>query len=80
MIIQTLLLRIKIQPNKSEQERKRQSVYDLLKARTKPNVLCQPNTERRFLFIEKEIFKEKLEWRIEEKTKTRLFNYFRYCS
>ena len=30
------------------------------------------------LFTEKEVFKEKGEWKIEQKTKRRLFNNFQY--
>ena len=35
-MIQALFKKIKIQPNMSEQEKKRQNIYDLLNAKTKP--------------------------------------------
>ena len=53
-IIQTLR-KIEIQPNMSEQEKKRQKIYDLLYAETKTKFLGQ----RTFFFTEKELFKEK---------------------
>ena len=40
-IIQVLIL-IKVQPNMSEQYKKRQRLNDLLNAETKPNFLCLP--------------------------------------
>ena len=44
----------------SEQEKKRQRIYDLLNAGTKPIFLCLPYTKQWTLFFsEKEIFKEK---------------------
>ena len=48
-----------------EQEKKRQRIYDLLIAETKPKFLCQTDTKRKgvlffFFFLEKEfLFKEK---------------------
>ena len=47
---------IKIQPNMSEQEKKRQRVYDLLNAETKPKFLCLPYTKQRKLFNRKRAF------------------------
>ena len=42
-----------------EQEKKRQRIYDLLKAKTKPMLFCLPYTrQKEFFFTEKEIFKE----------------------
>ena len=43
-IIQALF-KIKIQPNISEQEKKRQRILDLLNTETKPNFLCLPCTK-----------------------------------
>ena len=46
----------------SEQEKKRQRIYDLLNAETKPKFLYLPYTKQRkkvFFFIEKELFKER---------------------
>ena len=52
----------------SEQEKKRQIIYDLLKAETKPKFLCLLYTKQRHFFLtEKELFEEKKEWRIEKK-------------
>ena len=53
-IIQALFLLIKNQPNMSEQEKKRQRIYDLLNAETRPQFLCLPYTKQR-----KRIFKGK---------------------
>ena len=69
---------IKIQPNMSEQEKKQQRIYDLLNAETKPKFLYQSYTKQRKIFSEKELFKEKGEWRSEQKMKRRLFNCSRY--
>ena len=52
------LSNIKIYPSMSEQEKKRQRIYDLLNAETKP-----------FFSTEKGVFKEKWEWKIEQKWK-----------
>ena len=73
-IIPAIVKKIKIQPNISEQEKKRQRIYDLLNAETTPKFLCLLYTKQRktFFFTEKELFKEKGEWRIEPKT-TRKF-------
>ena len=59
----------------SEQEKKRQRIYDLLYAETKPKFLCLPYTKQRKYFYKKkkELFKEKGEWRIEQKMKRRPF-------
>ena len=43
-IIQALF-KIKIWPNMSEQENKRQRIYYLLNAKTKPKFLCLPYTK-----------------------------------
>ena len=39
--------KIKIQPYVSEQEKKRQRIYDLLNAETQPKFLCQPYTKQK---------------------------------
>ena len=58
----------------SEQEKKRQRIYDLLYVETKPKFLCLPYTkQRKYFYKKKELFKEKEEWRIEQKMKRRLF-------
>ena len=50
----------------SEQEKKQQRIYDLLNTKTKPKFLDLPYTkQRKFIFTEKEPFKEKWEWRNE---------------
>ena len=54
-IIQALF-RIKIQPNMSEREQKRQRIYDLLNAETKLKFLCQPYTKQRKKFYRKSAF------------------------
>ena len=43
----------------SEQKQKRQRIYDLLNAETKPDFLCLPYTKQRKFFTEKALFKEK---------------------
>ena len=53
----------------SDQEKERQKIYDLLHAETKPKFLCLPYTKKRKKFTEKEIFKERGKWRIEQKEK-----------
>ena len=57
----------------SEQEKKRQRIYDMLNAETKPNFLCLPYTKQKFFFFffftEKELFKEKRAWKTGQKTK-----------
>ena len=35
----------------SEQEKKRQRIYDMLNAETKPNFLCLPYTKQNFFFF-----------------------------
>ena len=58
------LKKIKIQPNMSEQEKKRQRIFGFLNTETKPTFLCLPYTKQRilfFLFIEKLLFKGKEE-------------------
>ena len=42
-------------------------IYDLVNVETKPKFLCLPYTKQRKFFTEKELFKEKWEWRIEQK-------------
>ena len=58
----------------SEQEKKRQRIYDLLNVETKANVILwniyKANTVfLKIFFTEQELFKEIGEWRIEQKTK-----------
>ena len=48
-----------ILPNMSDQEKKRQRIYDLLNAETKPNFLCLPYKKQKKFLIEKELFEEK---------------------
>ena len=43
----------------SEQEKKRQRIYDLLNAETKPKFLCLTYTKQRNFFTLKEIFEAK---------------------
>ena len=43
----------------SEQEKKGQSIYDLLNAETKPKFLCQPYTKQRKLFYKKSFIRER---------------------
>ena len=71
-IIETPFL-IKIQPSMSEQEKKRQRIYDLLNAETKPNFLCLPYTKKRifFFFLPKKSFLRV--WRTEQKQKEGFF-------
>ena len=53
-------LKIKIQPNLSEQEKKRQRIYDLLNAEISKSIfLCLPNTKKIIFSQKKELFKEK---------------------
>ena len=61
---------IKSHLNISEQEKKRQKVYDLFNTETKPNFLCMLYTkQRKFIFTEKELFTRKKQWKMEHKTK-----------
>ena len=58
------MFKIKIQPTISKQEKKRQRIYDLLNAETKPKFPCLQNKEKNlffffFFFTAKEFFKEK---------------------
>ena len=87
-IIQALF-KNKILPNMSEQEKKRQRIYDLLNAETKRQRiydLLNAETKLSFStvykakkkFTEKELFKEKRWWRIEQKTKRKLSYNSRY--
>ena len=57
-IIKTLF-QIKIQPNIKEQEKKRQSIYDLLNAEPKPKFLCLPFTKQRKKIHRKRVFLRK---------------------
>ena len=59
--------KIKIQPNMSEQEKKRAGIYDLLKAKTKPKFLCLLYTKQRKSFYRKRAFSGKV--RVEDWTK-----------
>ena len=52
----------------SVQEKKWQRIYDLLNAETKPKFLCRIQSKEK-IFTEKELFKEKWEWRIGQKWK-----------
>ena len=56
----------------SEQEKKWQRIYDLLKAKTKPKFLCLSQNKEKS-FTEKELFMEKREWRIEQKNEKKAF-------
>ena len=47
---------IKIQPNMSDQEKKRQRIYDMLYAETKPQFLCLPYSKRRKKIYRKRAF------------------------
>ena len=53
-IIQGLF--IKIQPNKSEREKKQQRIYDLLSGETKLKFLCLSYTKQRKNFYGKRAF------------------------
>ena len=58
----------------SDQQKKRQRIDDLLNAENKPKFLCIQNEESFFFFFfffftEKEVFKEKGKWRIEQNRK-----------
>ena len=59
---------IKIQLYISEQEKKRQRIYGLLNAKTKPKVPLSTiyKTKKILFFFYKRGFKEKGEWRIEQ--------------
>ena len=65
-IIQALF-KMKIQPLMSEQEKEWQRIYDVLNAETKPKFLCLTDLKQScFSFTEKELFKEKRKWRIDQ--------------
>ena len=49
-IIQELFKRIKFQSNTSDQEKKRQRIYELLNTEMNPKFLCLPNTKQRKCF------------------------------
>ena len=53
----------------SEQEKKRQRIYDLLNTETKTNFLvyCIQSKKKKKKNTEKELFKEKRTWRIKQK-------------
>ena len=57
----------------SEQEKKRQRIYDLLNVETKPKILCPQYTKQRKMFTEIKLFKEKGQWRIEQKNEKKTF-------
>ena len=57
----------------SEQEKKRQRIYNLLNAQIKLKFLCLHYKQQKTIFTEKELFKEKWEWRIEQKNKRKAF-------
>ena len=63
----------------SEHEKKRQCIYDLLNAETKPKFLCLPYTTQRknCFFLPKTSFLNKrgVGRKIEQKLKRRLFNF-----
>ena len=62
----------------SEQEQKRQRIYELLNAETKPKFRCLLYTKQRKYFYRKKAFQGKGGgWRIEQKTK-KLFHCSRY--
>ena len=61
----------------SEQEKKRQRIYVMLYAETKPKLLCLLYTKQRKNFTEKELFKKMGKLKIEQKMK-RLFNCSHY--
>ena len=63
---------LKIQPNTSEQEQKRQSIYDLFNTKTKPKFHCLRYTKGK-IFDFKNVFKGKEERKIEQKMKRRCF-------
>ena len=46
----------------SEQEKKRQRIYDLLNAETKPKFLCLPYTKQRKIFFTEKEF----QWGVED--------------
>ena len=67
----------------SESEKKQQRIYNFFNAGTKPKFLFLPYTKhtkkkKKKKNTEKELFKEKWAWRIEQKTKRWLFNCCRY--
>ena len=69
-IIQALF-KIKIQSSMSEQEKKQQRIYDLLK--NKLNSFCLHYTkQRKIFFTVKELFLENGEWKFEQKMKRML--------
>ena len=57
-----------------DQEKKRQRIYDLLNAETKPKFLSPLKTkQRKISFTEKENFKAKGAWRIKQNMKRMFF-------
>ena len=70
-----LLFKIKIQPNMREQKKKRQRIYDLLNAETKPKSLCIPYTKPRkaSFFLLKKSFWRKRESEGVKKTEQKAF-------
>ena len=65
-----------------EQEKKKKKqrrIYDLLNAETKPKVSLSTEYKAKKSFcLKRAFFKEKEWWRIEQKTKKRLFKFSRY--
>ena len=55
-IIQALFKKIKIQPDMSEQEKKRQRIYDLLNAETKPKFFLSTVYKAKKKFLQKKSF------------------------
>ena len=53
----------------NEREKKRQRIYDLLNAETKPEFLCLSYTKHRKFFTETELFKETANGRLNQKRK-----------
>ena len=69
---------IKSYPNMNEEEKKLQRICDLINTETKKIFLFLPYTMQIFFFTEKEPLNEKMESRIDQKTKKRLFKKHRY--
>ena len=59
----------------SEQVKKQRRISDFLNVESKQKFLCYCiQSKEKKIFTEKERFKEKREWRIEQKTKIRLLS------
>ena len=65
-IIEALFLKSKLSPIRVSKKRKKQRIYDLLNGETKPKFLCLPyiKQQKKNIFTEKELFKEKWGGRI----------------